>query len=132
MVNLSERWLIHAELWLFPTSADQCGQNTVLYIHLLLHNTGVGNSDPTVGHFGLFSTPLSCSPYTLYTVQFQFTGHSLDLSDNVLNDDWLFSTPLFIYNCVNDYMFINYQLCLLHVQVHECVHVHVQLLECSG
>ena len=34
---------------------------------------------------------LSCSPYTCnrYTVQFQFTGHSLDLLDNVLYD-WLF------------------------------------------
>ena len=25
---ISERWLTHAEWWLFPTSADQCGQNT--------------------------------------------------------------------------------------------------------
>ena len=40
-------------------------------------------------HFGLFSTLLSCYPYTLYTAQFQFTGHSLDLSDNVLHV-WLF------------------------------------------
>ena len=30
-----------------------------------------------------------CSPYTLYTVHFQFSGHSLDLLDNVLYD-WLF------------------------------------------
>ena len=27
---------------------------------------------------------LSCSPYTLHTVQFQIIGHSLDLLDNVL------------------------------------------------
>ena len=27
---LSEWWLIHADWWLFPTSADQCGQNTAL------------------------------------------------------------------------------------------------------
>ena len=37
----------------------------------------------------MFSILLSCSPYTLYTDQFQFTGHSLHLSDNVLHD-WLF------------------------------------------
>ena len=36
-----------------------------------------------------FSPPLSCSYYTLYTVQFQFITHSLDLLDNVLHD-WLF------------------------------------------
>ena len=30
-----------------------------------------------------------CSPCTLYTVQFQFTRHSLHLSDNVPHD-WLF------------------------------------------
>ena len=40
-------------------------------------------------HFDLFSPLLSCFPYTLYTVQFQFTGHSLDLLDNLLHD-WLF------------------------------------------
>ena len=31
---------------------------------------------------------LSCFSNTLYTAQFQFTGHSLDLTDNVLQD-WL-------------------------------------------
>ena len=46
-------------------------------------------SEPIAGHFGLFSTLLSCSPFTLYTAQFQFTRHSLDLSGNVLHD-WLF------------------------------------------
>ena len=75
---------------------------------------GCGNIDLTCGHFDLFSPPLSCSPYTLYTVQFQFTrrfmgqclvwltvsmtdcfhttGHSLDL---VLHD-WLVSTTLHV------------------------------------
>ena len=28
---------------------------------------GCGNSERTAGHFGLFSTLLSCSPFTLYT-----------------------------------------------------------------
>ena len=50
---------------------------------------GCGNSEPVGGHFELFSTPLSYSPYTLYTAQFQFTGHSLNLMDNVLHD-WQF------------------------------------------
>ena len=49
-------------------------------------------SEPIAGHFGLFSTHLSCSPYTSYTAQFQLTGHSLDISDNVLHD-WLFPHP---------------------------------------
>ena len=50
-----------------------------------------GNIEPTDGNFDLFSSLLSCSPYTcnLYTAQFPFTGHSLHLSDNVLHD-WLF------------------------------------------
>ena len=48
-----------------------------------------GNIEPNARHFDIFSSLLSCSPYTLYTVQFQFTRHSLDLSDNVLYD-WLF------------------------------------------
>ena len=36
MVNSSERWLTHAEWWLFPTSADQCGQNIVYKITIIL------------------------------------------------------------------------------------------------
>ena len=56
------------------------------------YSQGCGNIEPTAGHFGLILLLLSCSPYTLYTVQFRFTGHSLDLSDNVLHD-WLFSHP---------------------------------------
>ena len=42
------------------------------------HIQECGNSEPTAGHFGLFSPLLSCSPYTLCTVQFQYTRHSLD------------------------------------------------------
>ena len=53
------------------------------------HIQGCGNIEPTTGHFDLFSSLLSCSSYTLYIVQFQFTGHLIDLSDNVLHD-WLF------------------------------------------
>ena len=52
-------------------------------------NQGCGNIESTARHVDLFPTLLSCSPYTkytLYTVQFQFTGHSLDLLDNVLHD----------------------------------------------
>ena len=49
------------------------------------HTQGCGNSEPNTRHF---DSTLVLLPYTLYTVQFQFTGHSLDLSDNVLHD-WL-------------------------------------------
>ena len=67
----------------------------IFLIHLIYIQTwgqGCGNIEPTAGHFGLFLPLLSCSPYTLYTVQFHFTGHLLDLSDNVLHD-WLFPHP---------------------------------------
>ena len=50
---------------------------------------GSWNIESTAGHFDPFSLLLSCSPNTLYAVQFQFTGHSLDLSNNILHD-WLF------------------------------------------
>jgi len=50
---------------------------------------GCGNIQLIAGHLDPFSTLLSCSIYIEYTAQFQFTGHSLDLSDNVLHD-WLF------------------------------------------
>ena len=50
---------------------------------------GVETFVSIAGHFDLFSLLLSCSLYTLYTAQFQFTGHSLDLLENVLYD-WLF------------------------------------------
>ena len=56
---------------------------------LKMYSQGCGNIEPTTGHFGLFSLLLSWSPYPLYTVQFHFSGHSLDLLDNVLHD-WLF------------------------------------------
>ena len=38
VVTSSEWWLIHAEWWLFLTSADQCGQNNVyiIYIHIYM------------------------------------------------------------------------------------------------
>ena len=38
LVNSSERWLIHAEWWLFPTTADQCSQNTTISICSYLFN----------------------------------------------------------------------------------------------
>ena len=58
-----------------------------MYIYMYIQKCG--NIEPITGHFDLFSPLLSCSPYTLYTALFQFTGHSLDLSDKVLHD-WLF------------------------------------------
>ena len=64
---------------------------------------GCGNIEPTAEDFGLFLPLLSCSPYTLYTVQFRFTGHSLDLLDNVLHD-WLFPHPcmyIVLYSRIN-------------------------------
>ena len=63
-------------------------------ISTMYYAQGCGNIEPTAGHFGLFLPFLSCFPYTctLYTVQFHFTGHLLDLSDNVLHD-WLFPHP---------------------------------------
>ena len=59
-----------------------------------------GNIEPITGHFDLFSPLLSCSLYTLYTALFQFTGHSLDLSDKVLHD-WLFP-----HHCIHIYVYI--------------------------
>ena len=52
-------------------------------IFVCIYMQGYGNIEPTTGHFDLFSSLLSCSPYTLYT---QFTGQLLD---NVLHV-WLF------------------------------------------
>ena len=69
-----------------------------MYVYVYVYGSNIrteqrsGNIVPTTGHFHLFSSLLSCSPYTLYTARFQFTGHSLDLSDNVLHD-WLFPHP---------------------------------------
>ena len=71
-----------------------------------IHVQGCGNIEPIAGHFGLFLPLLSCSPYTLYTVQFRFTGHSLDLSDNVLHD-WLYPHPC---TCIHVDIIIHYKL----------------------
>ena len=59
---------------------------TIVHLHTLPNQyitsyQGCGNCESTAGHFGLFLPLLSCSPYTLYTAQFQFIGHSLELSD---------------------------------------------------
>ena len=43
-------------------------------IYMYISSQECGNSEPIASHFGLFSSLLSCSPYTLYTVQFQFIG----------------------------------------------------------
>ena len=79
-----------------------------------------GNIEPITGHFDLFSSLLSCSPYTLYTALFQFTGHSLDLSDNVLHD-WLFPHHCIyiyiIYNRVGIPYIILYKLAIQHAHV---------------
>ena len=61
-----------------------------------MYMQGCGNSEPTAGHFGLFSSLLFCSPYTLYTVQFQFTRHSLDLSDNVPYDWYMYDVIFYL------------------------------------
>ena len=54
---------------------------------------------------------LSCFPYTLHTVQFQFIRHSLDLLDNVLYD-WLlaFYKCSVIFGCLNATLIGSYQL----------------------
>ena len=71
----------------------------LLYTHVCcISLQGCGNIEPTTGHFDLFSPLLSCSPYTLYAIHFQFTGHSIDLSDNVLHD-WLFP-----YHCITYFL----------------------------
>ena len=57
-------------------------------IYMYISSQECGNSEPIASHFGLFSSLLSCSPYTLYTVQFQFIGQC---------PEWLaVSTPLYL------------------------------------
>ena len=80
-----------------------------------MYMQGCGNIESTTGHFYLFSLLLSCSPYSLYTVYFHFTGHSLDLSDNVLHD-WLFP-----HHCVH----VHYTHPLLHIHVHTHVYFYI-------
>ena len=59
------------------------------------HNLGYGNIQP----IGRYLDPLlSCSPYTLYTVQFQFTEHLLQLLNNVPYD-WLFPHQVLLLFC---------------------------------
>ena len=65
---------------------------TSVYPKRWYQGCGYTCSEPTTRHCGLFSSLLSCSPYTLYTAQFQFIRHSLNLSDNVLHD-WLLPYP---------------------------------------
>ena len=55
-------------------------ENTVHFSNSVTPIQKCGSSEPIAGHFGLFSTLLSCSPFTLYTAQFQFTRHSLAMS----------------------------------------------------
>ena len=56
---------------------------TMVTITMVTYRQGCDNIDQTTGHFGLFVLLLSCSPYTMYTVQ--FAKHSpVHLSDNVL------------------------------------------------
>ena len=72
-----------------------------MYIYMYIQKCG--NIEPITGHFDLFSPLLSCSPYTLYTALFQFTGHSLDLLDKVLHD-WLFPHHcIYIYKIELDF-----------------------------
>ena len=73
--------------------------------HLKIHNVhtqGCGNIEPTIRHFDPL---LSCSSYTLYTAQFQFTA--LDVSDNVLHD-WLFPHHCTYLHCMSVLNFMIY------------------------
>ena len=72
---------------------------------------GCGNIELTTGHFDLFSPLLSCSPYTLYILQFQFIRHSIDLSDNVLYD-WLFPHYCVYTTCISIWKGVTFILCL--------------------
>ena len=83
---------------------------------------GYGNIEPTTRYFYLFSPLLSYSLFTLYRVQFQFTGHSLDLSDNVLHD-WLFPH----HQCVHVHVHVDRHTvtCICKYYVH--VHVHLYM-----
>ena len=76
-----------------------------------------GDSEPTAGHFGLFSSLLSCSPYTLYTAQLQFTRHSLDLSDNVLYD-WYMYDVIFFSDKLDVERVMKYLSC--HTSLNDC------------
>ena len=91
------------------------------------YTQGCGNIGPTTGHFDLFS--LLSSPLLLYTVRFQFTGHSLDLSDNVLYD-WLFPHHwLYIVN--NDRLF-QHSVLVIWVHVFHALALNVRMCLCCG
>ena len=56
-----------------------------MYVNnLYINMPGVWKQSANCQTFWPIFTTLVLLPYTLYTVQFQFTRHSLDLSDNVL------------------------------------------------
>ena len=99
---------------------------TCTCISTMYYAQGCGNIEPTAGHFGLFLSFLSCSSYTLYTVQFHFTRHLLDLSDNVLHD-WLFPHP-WLCTCISHYMYIRYTCTCIYTMYY--AHVDVHLLHC--
>ena len=82
---------IHLRILYADVNTCMCTQYVHMYVHTytIINTWGCGNSEPTAGHFNIFSLLLSCFPYTLYTAQFQFTGQSLDVLDNILHD-WLF------------------------------------------
>ena len=79
---------IQVSLFVYPSNDSIINQYSI--------QKGCGNIDQitrVTRHFDIFSSLLFCSPCTLYTVHtymyFQFTGHSLDLSVNVLHH-WVF------------------------------------------
>ena len=101
-----KRYLEHSSKNFLHYKSSTC---TCTYTYMYMQ--GCGNTEPTAGHFDLYSPLLSCSSYTLYTTQFQFTGHSLYLSDNVLYD-WLFPHHCVhvctgTYICTYMYMYMN-------------------------
>ena len=67
---------------MMPFLQSHCSKFRDMHYALNKYTQGCGNIEPTAGHFDLFSSLLSCSPYT---ARFQFTRHS---PDNVLHD-WL-------------------------------------------
>ena len=106
-----------------------------MYTSLVIRGVDCGNIKPTTGHFNLFSLLLSWSLYTLYTVQFQITRHSLDLLDNVLHD-WLFPHQLLViivYQIMDDnywHRIINYTQ-RLNCSLFLFIHVYVLNDNCS-
>ena len=86
ILNLSRGLLEVVQIGIQLYTLDKIVKKSILVMATHISLLGCGNIEPTGRHFDLFSSLLSCSLYTLYTVQFQFTTHLLE---NVLHD-WVF------------------------------------------